>query len=247
MSRHCSASTGLWVGPGVILKPHPSERLDGSNLTQPRRRVSSIDRSQEQQSIRTDECRQDQTLVFAFGESIILKPWAIALQPIGMAIGQHPVWECDSQAIERLPHSGTDTFYTVERAHGGQHMGRVSPLTTTGAEQPKVAEFAQERLEQKVFSLALEQPSAKLAQHRGIKAGILKWEGEEIFPIDARAHRIGGVLITETLGKLEDSDQREPGRILGGPTLIGAVVSRLHMHIMTCALARAGLPTSYSP
>src|SRR5262245_22173693 len=84
-------------------------------------------------------------------------------------MGYHPLGNRDRQAVERMPHSGTDTFHAVERTDGGQHMARVGSLTTTGTEQPVFTEFGQKRLEQEVFSLALEQPGAKLAHTEASK------------------------------------------------------------------------------
>jgi len=61
-----------------------------------------------------------------------------------------------------------------------------------------------------------QQSGAELTQQRGIKAGIAQLQSQAILPIDATAHRLGGLSVRESLQKLEDRDQRQPPGRLGG-------------------------------
>lgn len=61
-----------------------------------------------------------------------------------------------------------------------------------------------------------DQAGAELTEDRGIKASITQLQSQGVLPIDATAHRLGGLSIRESLQKLEDRHQRQPPGSLGG-------------------------------
>jgi hypothetical protein len=65
-------------------------------------------------------------------------------------------------------------------------------------------------LKQELLGPARYQAAAKLAQHRRIKAGILQFQGQQVFPIQPAAHRVRRLLIGQTFGKLQDRHHRKP-------------------------------------
>ena len=77
-----------------------------------------------------------------------------------------------------MAHRLAEQFEAVERMNRGQNMGRIGALSTTSLDQALVAQEGQQRVEEEPFSLARDQSSAELTQDRGIKARILKREGE---------------------------------------------------------------------
>jgi hypothetical protein len=46
------------------------------------------------------------------------------------AVRQQQVWGNDRQTVEGVTHHSSDTFRAIERANGGQHMGRFAALAT---------------------------------------------------------------------------------------------------------------------
>src|SRR3954452_2438427 len=77
-----------------------------------------------------------------------------------------------------MAQSLAEQFEAVEGMKRGQNMGRIGSLSTTSLDQALIAQEGEQGVEEEAFSVALNQTSAELAQHRGIKAGILKRQGK---------------------------------------------------------------------
>jgi hypothetical protein len=67
-----------------------------------------------------------------------------------------------------------------------------------------------------MFSLSFEQACAEFAQDRSVESSILERESKKVFPVYWAADSVGGLLIREALGKLENGDDGEAGRVLCG-------------------------------
>jgi hypothetical protein len=50
---------------------------------------------------------------------------------------------------------------------------------------------------------------AEFAQHRGVEACVVQLQAQGILPVDPRAHRVGGLVVGEVLGELQERDQRQ--------------------------------------
>ena len=55
-----------------------------------------------------------------------------------------------------------------------------------------------------------EEVGAELGQDAEMEAGVGQLEAERVFPVDAGAHRIGGLAVAEVLQELQDRDQGKP-------------------------------------
>ncbi len=95
-------------------------------------------------------------------------------------------------------------------------MGRISALFATRLEPALRLALLQQPLEEPLTGLMGYEAGAELTEDRGIKPGITQLQSQGVLPIDATAHRLGGLSVRESLQKLEDRDQRQPPGSLGG-------------------------------
>ena len=79
-----------------------------------------------------------------------------------------------------MPERGSDAFTSVERADCRQHMGGISALRAAGAQQASVAKGIEERLEEEMVSLSLEEAGAKLAEDGGVEAGMVEGQSQKV-------------------------------------------------------------------
>ncbi len=98
----------------------------------------------------------------------------------------------------------------MERTHGRQDMGRIRTRPATGFEQPRLPPALQEGLKQQLLGAPGHQAAAKLTQHRGIKARVLQGQGQQVFPVQPAAHRVGRLHIRQPFGKLQHRHHRQP-------------------------------------
>ena len=91
-------------------------------------------------------------------------------------------------------------------------MGRVAALPAARLEQPARLARLQQFAEQALLGAALEQAGAELAQDRVVEAGIVELEAEQVLPVDAGAHRLGGTPVRQVLAEPQQGDQRQPPR-----------------------------------
>ena len=64
-------------------------------------------------------------------------------------------------------------------------MGRVGALPAPLSDQAEFAAAVQEGVQELLFGLALDQATAKLAEHGVVEAGIGQFQGEGVLPVDA--------------------------------------------------------------
>ena len=72
-----------------------------------------------------------------------------------------PVWSHFCQDSERLSHRFAHTFQATERAHGGQHMGGISPVPPTGEDPAARSKLLQQEVEQTALSPMSQQATPK--------------------------------------------------------------------------------------
>lgn len=71
-----------------------------------------------------------------------------------------------------------------------------------------------------MLSVPLDTAGTELAHDRRSKACILKWQGEQIRPVDSAADGVGGVCIGYAFRNLEDGATSEAGRVDAGTTFV---------------------------
>ena len=90
----------------------------------------------------------------------------------------------------------------------------------------------QHALKQALGGFVLEQAGAELAQHAMIKTGVGELEGEQVFPVDPTADRLGCLTVAQPLAELHERNQREApwcvGRLTKGGVEVGEVRVREH-------------------
>jgi hypothetical protein len=98
-------------------------------------------------------------------------------------------------------------------------MGRVRALPSPCFEQALGLACLQQHIQQAVLGGSLHQPRAELAQHAVVEPRVSQIQPKRIFPVDAHAHRFGGLSVREPFRNLHDRDQRQPpGREYGTPS-----------------------------
>ena len=96
--------------------------------------------------------------------------------------------------------------------HGGEHVGAVGALLAARLDQAARLEALEHPVEQQVLRPARDEAGAELGQRAEVEPRIGQLEPERVLPVDAGAHRVGGLAVAEVLEELEDRDQRQPPR-----------------------------------
>jgi hypothetical protein len=97
-----------------------------------------------------------------------------------------------------------------------EHHGRVSALAPARCHQVGLGQPVEHGVEhQRLRGARCGQPGPKLAQHRGVKALVLKLQPQQVLPIQPQTHRISGLPVGQPLHVLQHADDRQPPRRLG--------------------------------
>ena len=86
-------------------------------------------------------------------------------------------------------------------------MRAVGALLAADLEQTTLLEPFKHFVQQQMFCLPSHQTCAELRQYTEVEAWIRQLEPERVFPVNAGAHGIGGLAVTQMLQKLENSHQ----------------------------------------
>jgi hypothetical protein len=105
----------------------------------------------------------------------------------------------------------------------------VGALAPARLEQSALSGGVQHALKQALGGFVLEQTGAELAQHAVIKTGVGQVEGEQIFPVDPTADRLGRLTVAQPLAELHQRDQREAPWGVGRLTKGGVEVGEVHI------------------
>ena len=113
--------------------------------------------------------------------------------------------------------------------HRGQHVRAVGALLAAGLDEAARLEALQHGVQEQVLGPARDETGAELAEHAEVETGVGQLEPERVFPVDAGAHGIGGLPITEVLQKLEDryksqSPRGQAGLAPGGEEAVEILV-----------------------
>jgi hypothetical protein len=100
----------------------------------------------------------------------------------------------------------------IEPANLGQHMRRVTALSSAHLQIPFLPQPCQQQIKEQQVALPAEQSLPKLDQHRVIKARVAWLQSSHIFPIQPSPDRIGRLPIRQALQKLQHTDQCQPPR-----------------------------------
>jgi len=114
--------------PIEALDPDPPQRLHDRHLAQPRGGVGGVDRLEQPIAVGRDGLGQRLARRGLVGQAHVVDARAVALNPRGIAMGVQPVGGRDGEAIEGVAHGLADAFKAIDRADGGEHMGRVRAL-----------------------------------------------------------------------------------------------------------------------
>src|SRR5919199_4110211 len=89
-------------------------------------------------------------------------------------------------------------------------MGGVGPLPSLCFEHAKLTADFEDPLQQTLRRTAGEQALSELAEHAEVKAGVGQLQAEEVLPIDASPHGLGGLSIAQALAELHEGNEGEP-------------------------------------
>ena len=78
------------------------------------------------------------------------------------------------------------------------------------ADQSEFTASVQEGVEELQFGLAVDQAGAELAEHGVVEAGIGKFQGEGVLPVDPPADGVGGLAVGEAFDVLENANHGDP-------------------------------------
>ena len=95
--------------------------------------------------------------------------------------------------------------------------------------QSTLAGGIQHALKQALGGFVLEQAGAELAQHAVIKTSVGELEGEQVFPVDPTADRLGCLTVAQPLAELHERNQREAPWCVGRLTKGGVEVGEVHL------------------
>ncbi len=204
-----------------MLQPDLPQRRHRRHLPQPGWGVGGPKGGQQGVSIGADGGRQRFPLRGARRQPLLLEAALIARHPLRRAVRSQPVGRHHRQAVEGVAHALPYALQPVEPAHGCQYVGGVRALRAACFQQLPGAKQFQQRFEQQQLGRAGHQAGAKLAEHAVIEARVGQLQPQQILPVEATAHGVGGLAVREMLGKLQQDDSGQPPGSFGGLPPLG--------------------------
>ena len=172
----------------------------------------------------------------ALRQAILLEAARVAREPVRRDPRLEPVGRHGGERVQRVPQGLPDQLEPVEHLDRRQHMRRIGALPAPRLDQPRLLERRQQRLEQQRLGTLRDEAVAELAQDGGVEAGVVQRQAEGVLPVDAPAHRVGGLAIRQPFGELEDRRQGELRRGDRGLALLREEGGELRI---ACRSARA--------
>lgn len=109
-----------------------------------------------------------------FGQAVIIKPASVALNPRI----RHPLLEprrCHhGQRIKGMAQGFADAFEAIEVTNGLADMGRVGTHLSASTQEACLAELCERGIKQEPYGIAVQEPSPKFAQHRGVEPQVVE-------------------------------------------------------------------------
>jgi hypothetical protein len=104
------------------------------------------------------------------GQTILLDPPAVTLEPLGRRVGTEPVRCGARDGLQGCPHRLSDLFQAIEEAQRTEDVGRVRALPTPLAQQALRPAACQDSLKREVFQPPAQQACPELAEHGVMEA-----------------------------------------------------------------------------
>ena len=142
-------------------------------------------------AIGADRLAQNLAGGLAFGQTVLLDPGAITLQPVRPVVLNQPLRSGRRNGVERGAHRLADEFQAVEAAHRRQDMGGVGALLATCPDQAALVQVLQHDLKQILIASPGEQAGPEFAQHGEVEARIAKLQTQGVLQVDPAAYRLG--------------------------------------------------------
>jgi hypothetical protein len=149
---------------------------------------------------------------FTLGQLPVLGPACVTPCPLLMDVLLQPFRGDRCEHIQGVAHRLANKLQAVQAANDGQDAGGVGALLAPSLDQPHLPEPVEQMVEKQPFVLAFQQTATELREHRGVKAGIVEFKGEGIFPVDAGPDGVGGLPVGKTFCELHDCHQGKPPR-----------------------------------
>jgi hypothetical protein len=106
-------------------------------------------------------------------------------------------------------------------------VGGIRTLASARLDQLTVLPPHQQAIKQPTLGPVLDQPGAKLAQHGEVKAGIVQFQTQQVFPVNAATYSIGRGTIRESFNELQSRDKGQTKRSQRGLTLCRKKISKV--------------------
>ena len=87
-------------------------------------------------------------------------------------------------------------------------MRRIRALLAVCFEPPTLLKKRQHGVQQQLFGVPGKQACSEFGKDGMIKTGVAEFQAKGILEVDASSHRIGGLAIGKSFGKLHHGDQR---------------------------------------
>jgi len=152
---------------------------------------------------------------FARGQPRGSDPRAIAIYPLWLTLAPQPLGGDDGQSVEGMAQGLADTLQAIKGTDSSQHVSRVGALTAPGFEQLALPAALEQRIEQELFRMAVDQACPELAEHGGVEAWIRQLQIQSVLPVDTAAHGVRRLPIREPFGVLHDGHQCQSPRNFG--------------------------------
>ena len=202
--------------------PDRPQRRDRRQGRQRRRCSRGVQRSEELKAVVADLAGIGLARGCGLGQPEILDAAAVAFIPGGRGEGAQPIGLGRGDRVEGGAQRLAQELEPVQLAHGGEDVGGIGALPAAGLEQAVGAARLEHPLQQALLGAAGEQAAAEVAQKAEVEAGVAQLQVEQILPVDARPHRLGGLAIAQPLAELQERDQGQaPGRAAGAPARDG--------------------------
>lgn len=187
----------------VLLNPDTTQGLDRRNLPEPHR--GGGQESEEQGiAVATDGQRQGVARCLPGGQPINLGTARVPRNPLRVRMSLEPAWRDHGEAVERMAHRLANHLDPVECPHSSEDMGAIGALPSPRFHKLPLSAPRQQGVKQQLLSPTIEQPGAKLAEYRGVEAGIGQFGVEDVFLVDPAPECIRRAAVGEFFGKLEN-------------------------------------------
>jgi hypothetical protein len=88
-------------------------------------------------------------------------------------------------------------------------MSRIGSLSSSRFNNPQLYETSEKIIQEQSFGIPGNQARAKFTEHRMIKARIIEFQTQHVFPVNASTDGVGRLTIGKPFGKLHNADQGE--------------------------------------